>query len=319
MSRVFSADHLRERVRFGSVVWPVIAWLCAITVTAVCVGIIVYLFQQGSQTVNMHFLTHDPNPSMTEAQTGGVRVPIAGTVILIVLSLMVAVPLALASATYLAEYMDESRPLTKAVRVGLEVLASVPSVVFGMFGIALFSKPSLTFMSSAGADASRAAFGRSFLVAGVVMGVHVLPFIVKVMEEAIRSVPKAYRDASAALGLPRWRSIRKVVLPAAMPGLSTAVILGMGLVAGDTAIVWLTLGGTVDMGADAWWQPQNWNAVLHGTGATLTTFTYYTSPVGEGTAPEMAFGAALVLMAIVLTLNIASTVIARVGSRHHRR
>ncbi len=70
MSRVFSADRLRERVRFGSVVWPVIAWLCAITVTAVCVGIIVYLFQQGSQTVNMHFLTHDPNPSMTEAQTG---------------------------------------------------------------------------------------------------------------------------------------------------------------------------------------------------------------------------------------------------------
>lgn|GEM_PF-223914 len=312
-------DELRERGKLGSALWPVAAWAAAAAVIAVCVGIVAYLFVQGGPTINWHFLSNDPNPSLTEAQSGGIRVPIAGTVLLIVLSLVVAVPLALASATYLAEYMDERRLLTRIVRIGLEVLASVPSVVFGMFGLALFTRPMFTFLSSAGAEANRAAFGRSFLVAAIVMGVHVLPFIVKVMEEAIRSVPRTYRDAASALGLPKWRSLRRVVLPAAAPGLSTAVILGMGLVAGDTAIVWLTLGGTVSMGSDTWWRPDSWNAVLHGTGATLTTFTYYTSPVGEGMAPEMAFGAALVLVGIILVLNAGATVLSRIGSRHHRR
>lgn len=310
---------LRGADPLGSIVGPLFAWLCAFFVVSACVGIIAYIFTQGAPSIDAHFLTHDPNPSMTEAQSGGVRVPIAGTVLLIVLSMAVAAPLALASAIQLAEYMDERALLTRAVRVGLEVLAGVPSVVFGMFGIAMFTKPMFAFLSAQGAVASQAAFGRSFLVAAIVMGIHVLPFVAKAMEESIRSVPRSYRDAAAALGITKLRAIRKVILPAAAPGLSTGLVLGMGLVAGDTAIVWLTLGGTVGMGADRWWRPENWSAVLHGTGSTLTTFTYYTSPVGEGMAPEMAFGAALVLLAIVLLFNTLSTVLAQLGSRHHRR
>ncbi|HET6351218.1 MAG TPA: ABC transporter permease subunit [Coriobacteriia bacterium] len=313
-----NANELSERSPISSAVWESASWVATAIVVLGCAVIVGFLLKEGLGSINWRFLSTDPNVSILEAGKSGIRVPMAGTLLLIVLSMAFAVPLAVASATYLAEYMDESRPLTRIVRVGLEVLASVPSVVFGMFGIAMFSKHALAFLSSQGAIGADAAFGRSFLVASIVMGVHVLPFMVKAMEEAVRVVPKAFRDAAAGLGITKWRALRRVVLPAAAPGLATAVILGMGLVAGDTAIVWMTLGGTVTMGADKWWLPTNALAVLKGTGSTLTTFTYFTSPVGEGTAPELAFGAALVLMLIILGLNIVAVLVGAYGAKHRK-
>lgn len=293
----------------ASVLWEALCWLSVVIVAAGCLVIIVHVVLNGAGSINWRFLTTDPNVSILEAEKSGIRVPIAGTMLLVFLSMLFTVPFALASAIHLSEYMDERAWLTQAIRMGLEVLASVPSVVFGMFGLALFSHHALAFMSSAGAQGARAAFGRSFLVASVVMAVHILPFVTKVMEEALRAVPAAYRSAAAGLGFTKLSAIRKVVVPAARPGLATGVILGMGLVAGDTAIVWLTLGGSVTMAVDQWWLPANWLAVLKGTGSTLTTFAYFASPVGEGTAPELAFGAALVLMAIVLFLNFIAMLI----------
>jgi phosphate transport system permease protein len=279
-----------------------------ISIVAVCAGIVGVLAWEGIHALGWTFFTQDPAPSIAEGgTTGGVRAPIAGTVLLIVISTLAVLPVALGAAIYLAEYMDERSSLTRAIRLGIEVLAGVPSVVFGMFGLAVFSVPWLAFMSSKGDGAEiQAAFGRSFVVASIVMAIHIMPFVVKVMEEAIRSVPQAYRDAAAGLGFTKWRAIRTVVLPAARSGLATAIVLGMGLVAGDTAIVWLTLGGTMTMsGADNWWLPWNWPALLTGTGSTLTTFTYFCSPAGDGNAPEMAFGAAFLLVLIVLALNAA--------------
>jgi phosphate transport system permease protein len=147
------------------------------------------------------------------------------------------------------------------------------------------------------------------------MAIHVLPFVIKVMEEAIRSVPVSYRQGSAALGITKWRAIRQIVLPAATPGLVTAVILGMGLAAGDTAIVWLTLGGTITMAVDNWWHLDQAVTVARGTGSTLTTFIYFASPAGEGNSPNLAYGAAMVLMALVVSLNAAASVIGRLGRR----
>ena len=109
----------------------------------------------------------------------------------------------------------------------------------------------------------------------------------------------------------KWRTIWKVVLPAARPGLATAAVLGMGLAAGDTAIVWLTLGGSMTMGVDAWWQPHNWLAVLKGAGSTLTTYAYFNSPAGDGNSPGAAFGAAFVLMCIVLLFNLGAVLLFR--------
>jgi phosphate transport system permease protein len=119
-------------------------------------------------------------------------------------------------------------------------------------------------------------------------------------------VPKSLRQGALALGMTKWRTIRKVVLPAARSGIGTAVVLGMGLAAGDTAIVWLCLGGSMTMGADKWWQVGNWMPVLRGAGSTLTTYIYYNSPAGEGNSPGAAFGAAFVLIMLVLVLNLAA-------------
>jgi phosphate transport system permease protein len=276
-----SGDQIRDRRSIGSVVGPALCWLSAAVVVAVCLFIIGYLFYQGIHSVNLKFLTTDPAPSLMENQAGGVRVPIVGTTVLVLLSILLTFPVAIGAAVYLAEYMDERSWLTRTVRIGLEVLASVPSVVFGMFGIALFSMPVFTFLSSGGAEGANAAFGRSFLVAAIVMGIHVLPFVIKVAEEAIRSVPRSFRDGAAALGMTKWRGIKKIVLPSAGPGIATAVVLGMGLAAGDTAIVWLTLGGTMTMAVDKWWNAAHWLEVARGTGSTLTTFIYYTSPAGD--------------------------------------
>jgi len=154
-------------------------------------------------------------------------------------------------------------------------------------------------------------YGRSFLVASIVMGIHILPFVIKVSEEAIRNIPRSLRQGALALGMTKWRTIWKVVLPAARPGLATAAVLGMGLAAGDTAIVWLTLGGSMTMGVDAWWQPHNWLAVLKGAGSTLTTYAYFNSPAGDGNSPGAAFGAAFVLMCIVLLFNLGAVLLFR--------
>ena len=304
-------EKLRSRPRWGSGLGQVACWVAAALVSAVCVFIIGYLVSQGWHSLSWKFFTTDPVDSMREGAGGGVRVPIVGTALLIVLSVLVMFPIAVGAATYLSEYMEESSWFTRVVRTGLEVLASVPSVVFGMFGLALFSMPVFAFLSSSGAQGASQAFGRSFLVVAIVMGVHVLPFVIKVSEESIRAVPVSYRRGAHALGITKWRAIRKVVLPAAAPGIVTAVILGMGLIAGDTAIVLLTLGGTVTMGADNWWMPSQFVQVLRGTGSTLTTYIFNNSPAGELNSPQLAYAAALVLVVLVLVLNVIASIVGR--------
>jgi phosphate transport system permease protein len=159
-------------------------------------------------------------------------------------------------------------------------------------------------------------YGRSFLVAGITMAVMVLPFVIKSMEEAMKAVPPSYIDASLALGATKWRTISKVVLKAARDGLVTGVILGMGRIIGDTAIVWLALGGSVRMtGNQPWYSPENWLSTLRSGGGTLTTYIYYTSPAGEGNQFDVAFGASLVLIAVIVLLNIIAAVIGKAGGQ----
>ena len=167
------------------------------------------------------------------------------------------------------------------------------------------------------APANRA-YGRSFLVAGITMAAMILPFVIKSMEESLKSVPKSYIDASLALGATKWRTIHKVVLPAARDGLLTGVILGMGRITGDTAIVWLTLGGGLRMtGNQPWFIPENWLSTLTSSGSTLTTYIYYTSPAGEGDQFDVAFGASIVLIAIIILLNITATLIGKAGGKKY--
>lgn len=280
------------------------SWFSGVFALSICLGIILFLVVKGVHIIDVPFLTKDPQPSLVEALTGGILAPILGTIFLITLGTLFALPWALATAIYLAEYAEEGR-LAGILQTGIDVLSGVPTIVFAIFGLAVFTHPQLSIFSTmveGVADAK--AFGRSFLVASLTMAMMILPFVTKSIEEAIRSVPRSYREAAFALGISKWRTVRKVILPAAAAGIITGVVLGVGRIAGDTAIVWLCLGGSMTLtGPQPWWEPQNWMANLQNTGSTLTSYIYYSSPAGEGNAADKAFGAALVLVAIILALN----------------
>ncbi|MFZ5899576.1 MAG: phosphate ABC transporter permease PstA [Bacillota bacterium] len=281
-----------------------LCWVSGILVISVCLLIIVFLVLKGAQVITWDFLTHDPKPSLQEALSGGILSPILGTIILITLGIGFTVPWALATAIYLAEYSRDTQVI-KVLRTGIDVLSGVPTIVFAIFGLAIFTNPQLGVFSTMveGVEDAKA-FGRSFFVGALTMAAMVLPFVVKSMEEALRSVPFTYREASYALGASKWATITRVVLPAAGPGIITGVILGIGRIAGDTAIVWLCLGGSMILtGPQPWWQPANWLDTLQNTGSTLTSYIYYSSPAGEGNSPNKAFGAGLVLIVIILALN----------------
>ena len=161
-------------------------------------------------------------------------------------------------------------------------------------------------------------YGRSFFVAGITMAIMILPFVIKSMEEALKAVPSSYIDAALALGATKWRTIQKVALLAGRQGLVTGVILGMGRIVGDTAIVWLTLGGSIRMtGEQPWYIFENWGSTLKNSGSTLTTYIFYTSPVGEGNRFDVAFGASLVLIAIIILLNIIASAIGNAGVKQN--
>jgi phosphate transport system permease protein len=202
------------------------------------------------------------------------------------------------------------------VKSAVDILSGVPTIVVALFALVIFTLPQMGFLSVMieGVVGANRAYGRSFLVCGITMAIMVLPFIIKSMEESLKAVPVSYIDASLALGATKWRTIYKVVLLAARDGLISGVILGMGRIIGDTAIVWLTLGGSIRMtGNQPWYSPVNWLSTLRNGGSTLTSYIFYTSPAGEGNQFDVAFGASLVLVAIIILLNIIAAAVGKAG------
>ena len=202
----------------------------------------------------------------------------------------------------------------------IDILSGVPTIVIAMFALIVFTLPQFGFLSTlvVGVEGSSKAYGRSFLVASITMSIMILPFVIKSMAEALKSVPQAYYDASIALGASKWTTISKIMLGAATDGIVTGVILGMGRIIGDTAIVWLTLGGSVRMtGLQPWYAVPNWLSTLQNSGCTLTSYIYYTSPVGEGNQFDVAFGASIVLIGIIILLNIIVSVMGKAGKTRH--
>jgi phosphate transport system permease protein len=181
-------------------------------------GIIVYVLIMGLGGLTLKFLTSHPDD-------GGIFPAIIGTLLLTLLAIIVALPLGVAASVYLSEYAREGR-LLRIIRLGINNLAGVPSVIFGLFGLALFC---VLF-----------GFGKSLLAGGLTLGVLILPTVIGASEEALRQVPATFREASLALGATQWQTIRRVVLPAALPGILTGSILGIGRAAGETAPIMFT-------------------------------------------------------------------------------
>lgn len=287
------------------------AWASMICVASVCLLILLIVAWYGLRVVTPAFLITEPNASAINTDAGGILTPLIGTVLLTLIGIAIAYPFSVATAVYLNFYAKKG-VLRTTIQTAIDILAGVPTIVIGLFALAVFSQPFLSFLSTPVDGSGTRAYGKSFLVSGIAMAVMILPFVIKAVDEAIKTVPQSYIEGSLALGASKWHTIAKVVLLSARQGITTGVILGMGRIIGDTAIVWLTLGGTLRMtGIQPWYLPENWGSTLRNTGSTLTTYIYFTSPAGEGNNYTVAFGAACVLIFMILLLNL---IIAALGS-----
>jgi phosphate transport system permease protein len=263
-------------------------------VAAALVVIIGFLVKNGISAISWEFLTEPPKNYMTE---GGVWPCIVGTLLLSLGAMAVALPLGVASAIYLHEY---ARPGTmmRIIRLGVNNLAGVPSVVFGLFGLGLF----VTAMK----------LGVSLAAGWLTLGVLCLPVVIGTAEEALRSVPSTYREASLALGGTKWQTIWRVVLPCALPGILTGSILGVGRAAGETAAIMFT--------AAVFYTPTMPSSIFSDVMA-LPYHIYVLATAGteiELTRP-IQYGTALVLIALVLGMNLAAIVLRAWLQKRHKQ
>jgi phosphate transport system permease protein len=281
------------------------AWAAGLLLCAIAGAIVIYLGIRGIQYVKWDEITAHPLPESDQTKSGGYLDPIYGTLILTALGTVIAAPLGVAIAVWLSEY---GRPswLARAVESGVEIVAGTPTVVLAIFGLIVFSKSAFGFLSFTAEGG--AVFGRSFFIAGFMMAILALPLVVGATREALQAIPAHVREASYALGKDKASTIRRVLLPASRGGIATGTTLGMGRIAGDTAIVVILLGATLQI------SPEGDTPVigtLKGTGSTLTSYVYNNSPAGEGGSHQKAYAAAFVLLMLVVLMNFAVDLISR--------
>ncbi len=264
-------------------------WIAASITIVILAVIIVYILSQGLPFVDLQFLTGWPE---AHGREGGILPTILGTLALGMLSLVIAVPLGVGAAVYLTEY---TRPgaLTTIMRFGTDSLAGVPSIVFGLFGFIFF----VTYLN----------LGWSLLAGALTLAIMVLPTIIRTAEEAIRAVPTAYREVSYALGASRWQMVRTAVLPNALPGIVTGIILSFGRAVGETAAVIFTAGTALTLPT----------SVLE---PTRTMAVHFFILAVEGISLSKAYATGAVLIITILIINVlANALITRSVARHVRR
>ena len=264
--------------------------LAALTVVGFVLIILGYIIYNGYNAISIEFLTEMPRNMMTQ---GGIYPAIVGTLLLIIGSMSVALPMGIMAAIYLKEYA-ENNLITWPIEMAISNLAGTPSVVFGLFGLALFVK--------------YFGFGPSILSASLTLSLLVLPVIIRSSEEALLAVPNEYREFSLALGISKWQTIRHVVLPSAIPGMVTGSILSIGRVAGETAPILLT-------GA-AYFLPKLPESIYSQFMALpYHLFVLATAGTNIAKTSPIQYGTALVLLIIVLILNTIAVLI----RRHYRQ
>lgn len=252
--------------------------LCCVLTLFFLASIIYFIVSKGIGAISWEFLTSVPRKGMT---AGGVAPAIAGSFYLTLGAVIFALPLGLACAVYLNEYSPKGF-IVNIIRMSINNLAGVPSVVFGLFGLAVFVK----FFG----------FGVSILSGSLTLGILILPAIISASQEALMAVPCSIREASLALGATQWQTIRKAVLPAAVPGIMTGVILSIGRAAGETAPILFTAATFYKRG----YPDSVFSEVM-----ALPYHIY--ALMTEGTKPEqqvvIAYGCALILLVIVLIVS----------------
>ena len=265
-----------QRLGFGLLVFVTIVVIVPIVIV---VGSIV---AQGLPAMSAEFLFTAPRDGM---RAGGIWPAIVGTFWLTIGTAIFSVPLGIAIALYLSEYARDNN-FTRLIRLAIINLAGIPSVVYGLFGLGLF--------------VLALQFGSSILAGSLTLSIMTLPVIISTSEEALRSVPQSFRTVSISLGGTKWQTIRKVVLPNALPGMITGVILGLERAAGETAPILFT--------AAAFFLPQLPDSIFDKTMA-LPYHLFVISTQVPNMPLQFQFGTALALMVFVLSMNLVATII----------
>ena len=252
-----------------------VLWLCGITTVVVLGAVIVYVFIRGIGQITPEFIFTKPHGVNAE---GGIGPTIVATMYVTGLAMLITTPIAVLAAVYLAEYAVQGR-LVNAIRFAADTLASVPSIVMGLFGFAFFVEAM--------------GLGFSVLSGALALSFLMLPIVMRATEEAIRAVPRFIRWGSYGLGASKWQTVSKIVLPSALPRILTGIILAMGRAVGETAVVIFTMGQAIYMPVT----PLD-------SGRSMTVHLYTLAM--EGINMDAAYGTALLLMAMILFFNLSA-------------
>lgn len=260
--------------------------VCTFSLIGIVLGLLIFIFANGLRVLSIAFVLSPPKGGML---SGGISTAIAGSLMLMVLMVLFALPLGVGAAIYLSEYTEKIDPrIVRVVRIAVNNLAGVPSIVYGLLGLGLF----VLYLR----------LGFSVISASLTLSFLTLPVIISASEEALRSVPLSYREASLALGATKWQTIKKVVLPSALPGILTACILGLSRAAGETAPLLMT-------GA-AYYLPR-FSGYIFRQFMALSTHIFFMatqSPNPDLTRP-IQYGTIVVLLLIVLSMNMVAILI----------
>ncbi len=262
-------------------------YLCAALSVIILVGIIGYVFYKGARRVTPEFLT-----SVTSALKGtvGIAGNVVNTLYIIVITMVVATPIGVGSAIYLNEYAKPGRLVT-VIEYATETLAGIPSIIFGLFGMMFFGQT--------------LGLGYSIFTGSLTLILMVLPLITRNTQEALKTVPDSYRVGAIGLGSGKWHMIRTILLPSALPGIITGVILAIGRIVGESAALLFTAGSAKAL-------PKlisgYWDKIFQ-SGGTLT-IQLYLSATSEGDF-DVAFGIAVVLLVLVFLINLGTKALAK--------
>ncbi|MCX6559026.1 MAG: phosphate ABC transporter permease PstA [Candidatus Aminicenantes bacterium] len=269
-------ESLRQRLGFG------VLLLATLIVVVPVLGLVGLIVAKGWSALSWSFLFTMPRDGM---RAGGILPAIVGTATLVLVSIAFALPIGVMAAIYLSEYAKDNW-LTRTINLAIINLAGVSSVVFGLFGLSLF----VVFLR----------FGVSIIAGALTLGIMTLPVIITTTREALRAVPKSYREVSFSLGASHWQTVRHSVLPHALPGILTGAILSIGRVAGETAPILFTVA--------AFYLP-NLPTSLSDQAMALPYHLYVITTQIPGIPEKYRYGTAFVLIGLVLIMNVTATVI----------
>lgn len=287
--------ELKSKIRIRFVLFRALVILLTVAVAGLAAGLIGYILKKGLPYVSWEFLITEPDILM---DTYGIKPMIINTIYTVVLTLLFCIPLGIGSAIYLAEYAKQGK-IVSAIRFAIEILAGIPSIVYGLFGLNFFVR-----------KMSIGDYAGSMLAASLTLTLIVLPTMIRTTEESLLAVSSSYREAATAMGLSKFYTIRKVILPCAISGIVVAIILSIGRMISESAALLYTAGIAQDL-------PTSVLSHVKEPGATMTVQLYLYAT--EGGAPEwVPYAMAAVLMLFVLFIEILTHLIAGIFARRKK-